>query len=159
MKKIFYSLLFITLAFVGSASAQSGNAFTFPILPKDTLTNADTLTKPIHITQGLKDLGIQVVVNKLSGTLAGKVVLYQSLDGVNYTGTDSVTTYGGIPSAIGSAARNTVVTPTGTNIVTFQKTGTPSNYYLVEIITSGTVSAAVKVSYSGRIQSIIQKYQ
>ena len=138
-------------------SAQSGNAYTFPLIAKDTLTNADTLTKSIHITEGISELGIQVVVNKLSGTLAGKAYLYQSLDGKNYLLTDSAS-YTAVP-VVGSAARGTVVTATGTNVATFYKTETPSCYYVVQSLTSGTVSAVFTVSYTARKKSVIQKYQ
>jgi len=152
MKKFIYIVaLFVAFVGVNKANAQSGNAYTFPLIAHDTLTNTDTIAKVIHITEGDNQLGIQVVLNKLSGTVAGNVYLFQSLDGSNYVRTDS-STYGVIQP-------NTQFTPTGTNIATFYKTWTPSCYYLVQIVSSGTVSAPIKVSYTARKTSVIQKYQ
>ena len=142
MKKLFLFLLVISVSF--ASQAQFGRAAAFQLSAGDTLTNTDTISKVITATAGYNAMGVQVLINKLSGTLTGKAIIYQSLDGINYQQTDSVTTFSGIPSwSVGSA-------PTYTNSAYFQKVTVPGVYYKVSIISSGTVSAPIKVLYTLR---------
>ena len=141
MKKLFLFLLVISIGL--ASEAQFGRAAAFQLSAGDTLTNTDTISKVITATAGYNAMGVQVLVNKLSGTLTGKAIIYQSLDGTNYQQTDSVTTFSTIPSWTG-------LTPTYTNSAYFQKVTVPGVYYKVSIISSGTVSAPIKVLYTLR---------
>jgi hypothetical protein len=82
-----------------------------------------------------------VVTTKVSGTVAGKAYLYSSLDGTNYTLTDS------------SAA----FTDQTTNSAFFTKTTTPYVYYRVRVQdalggSTSTQSNIVRVYY------VLRKY-
>jgi hypothetical protein len=94
MKKL--SLLIIAIAFIGlSASAQSGYfKRASDSKTTDTLTNAATSNLQLPITGYQNVVSVQALVTKLTGTTAGVVRLYGSLDGTNYVRanpTDSLT--------------------------------------------------------------------
>lgn len=137
MKNLLFLLmaLVMTVAFTSEVKAQSGTKMT--VVSADTLANADTTSKIIQITGGFSSLAIQPIVKRLSGTAAGTVVLYGSIDGVNYVSTGD--------------------TMTLTNQVTNTKlfnVGLPAySYYKVIAISSGTVSEVLNVWY------ILRKYQ
>jgi hypothetical protein len=117
MKK-FLILLSVVVGMVSTTIAQ--RATLFPLVAGDTLTTSssrDTVTKVITVTAGYSALGIQVVTTKVSGTVAGKAYLYSSLDGTNYTLTDSSAAF----------ANQT------TNTAFFTKTTTPYVYYKVTV--------------------------
>ena len=150
MKKILFLLLLVgvTALSVNTAHAQKGYAAIMPTVQGDTLNNADTVAKLITASAGYSVMGIQVNLTKISGTVAGKVYLYQSLDKVNYTLTDSAV-YSTAPTFT-STIYPGGITPTATNVAIFQKNTTPSVYYMVEAVSSGTVSAALQVLYTTR---------
>ena len=132
MKRLLLILMVGLLAFTQSTTAQ--RATVFPLIAGDTLTNADTVNKVFTATAGYSALGVQPVVSKLSGTVAGKVYLWASLDGTNYVKTDSLT-----------------LSDQTTNTTVWGKTGgVPFVYYKVQAISSGTVSAKVRVYYVER---------
>jgi hypothetical protein len=117
MKK-FLIILAVVVGFASTAFAQ--RATLFPLIAGDTLTTStsrDTVTKVITASAGYSALGIQVVTTKVSGTVAGKAYLYSSLDGTNYTLTDS-------SSAFANQTTNTAF---------FTKTTTPYVYYKVTV--------------------------
>jgi uncharacterized RmlC-like cupin family protein len=118
MKKI-VAIMALVVGMVSTNIAQ--RATIFPLIAGDTLTTSssrDTVTKVITATAGYSALGIEVVTTKVSGTVAGKAYLYSSLDGVNYTLTDS-----------SSAFANQT-----TNVAFFTKTGgLPYVYYKVTV--------------------------
>lgn len=117
MKK-FLILLSVVVGFASTTMAQ--RATLFPLVAGDTLTTSssrDTVTKTFTATAGYSALGIQVVTTKVSGTVAGKAYLYSSLDGTNYTLTDSSAAF----------ADQT------TNTAFFTKTTTPYVYYRVRV--------------------------
>lgn len=117
MKK-FLILLAVVVGFASTAMAQ--RATLFPLLAGDTISTSssrDTVTKNILVTAGYSALGIQVVTTKVSGTVAGKAYLYSSLDGTNYSLTDSSAAF----------ANQT------TNSIWFTKTSTPYVYYRVTV--------------------------
>jgi hypothetical protein len=91
-----------------------------------TLTNADTvyLTKTVKGTY--ENVSLQVVVSKLSGTVAGTAQLQGSQDGVNY-----------IDLGLGDLT----LTDVTTNTKVWPLTNSNYYYYRIEVITSGTVSA------------------
>jgi len=131
MKKILSLLLVIGFA-ITSATAQ--RASTIPVAAGDTTVNTDTASKVLSITAGYSGVIIQPIVSKVSGTVAGKVYLYQSLDGVNYTAaTDSIT--------LSNQATNTGL---------WIKSAPNPVYYKISAITSGTQSSILGVKYVAR---------
>jgi hypothetical protein len=117
MKK-FLIILSMVVGVAFSATAQY--ATLMPLKVGDTISTSssrDTVTKVITATAGYSALGIQVVTTKVSGTVAGKAYLYGSLDGINYTLTDSSAAF----------ADQT------TNTAFFIKTTTPYVYYRVRV--------------------------
>lgn len=146
MKNILILFSFLLIGFV--SKAQFGQAATFPLVKGDTLNNVDTVAKVITATAGYADIGVQVKVNVLSGTLTGKVYLYASMDNRNYALIDSSANYAPIPAG---ATGSTFGAPNGyTHTATIRERGVPFTYYLVAPVSSGTVSAAVQVSYTLR---------
>jgi len=127
MKKLF---LFLALVIGLQTVTHAQSATLMPLVAGDTLTNTDTLYKVITATAGYSALGIQPVVNKISGTVAGNVILQSSLDGVNYVNTDTL--------ALTDAAINTKL---------FSKVTTPFTYYRLRFITSGTQSYVPRIYY------------
>lgn len=127
MKKLF---LFVALVIGLATATQAQNATLMPLVAGDTLTNADTLYKVITATAGYSALGIQPVVTKISGTVAGNVILQSSMNGVNYVNTDTL--------ALTDAATNTKL---------FSKVTTPFVYYRLQFITSGTQSYVPRIYY------------
>lgn len=145
MKKIIYIFLALIGLTAFKANAQYGFAATAPVVAGDTLNNVDTVTKVLKVTGGFSGIGIQVNLFKISGTIpSGKAYLWQSMDGSNYVLTDSAS-YTTL-----STTQPALATPTASATATFQKVLAPSEYYAVEAVSSGTVSAAVRVLYTTR---------
>lgn len=133
MKKIISVLLVvISLAIFTNSNAQT--ATTFPLVSADSLTNADTVSKVIQLTAGYSGIVIQPVVTKVSGTAAGTVILYESLDGTNYKSTGDTLS----------------ITDQAVNTVLWKKTSPVPVYYKVEGISSGTVVEILRVKYVAR---------
>lgn len=57
----------------------------------DTVTNAGTAYVTKAFKGGARVVGVQVAVTKVSGTVAGNIVLSGSLDGTNYHDIDTLT--------------------------------------------------------------------
>lgn len=95
----------------------------------ETLTNVDTITiAPDAIPDGVSVL-FQATVVRNSGTLAGKIYLQRSLNGVDYENIDSL--------SLTNVARTSKI---------FSVTGALAPKYQVQIVsTSGTVSAVGEV--------------
>jgi len=90
MKKL---MIIAALAFGMNVQATAQSAIKMPTVVGDTLTNAGTVTKTLPaLTGAYAGVMLQTVLTKLSGTAAGTVQLYGSLDGVNYVPVDSVKT-------------------------------------------------------------------
>lgn len=136
---------FLVITTVARAQSPYGIAATFPLVAGDTLNNTDSVFKDIPITAGYNTIGITVDLTKISGTVAGKAILYGSTDGVTYFPTDSMSYVVPLTSSY--------KTPTVTNMAYFQKTGAPWTHYLVAATSSGTVSAQVRVKYTLRYTS------
>lgn len=131
MKKLLF-LFAIVVGLTISATAQ--RATLMPLVTGDTMANTGTVTKVMTFTAGYDGVVIQPVLTKLSGTVAGTVVLYESLDGTNYKSTGDTLT-------LANATTNTVV---------WKKTSPVPVYY--KTITSGatTVSAVMRTYYVAR---------
>lgn len=90
----------------------------------ETLTNADTVSV---VTDGIADgsvLKIQATAIRLTGTLAGKIYLKETVNGVDYVTLDSLTLTN---------------VPRATKI--FNVSSLPAAKYSLEFVTSGTVTA------------------
>lgn len=150
MKKfLLLSLLAGALLFVGNtAKAQTsafGSGLLFPLVAGDTATTTDSCIKVITTTAGYRDMGIQVYLNKLSGTPAGKLILLSSMDGVTYTQTDSI--------ALSTPAVNSKTAPKAFLTGQLSKVGTPFTHYIVIVTnTAATSSGQVQVWYTLRKQ-------
>ncbi len=119
-------------AFAVPASAQ--RATLMPLVAGDTVVNAGVVTKGFTVTAGYSVVGIQVVLTKISGTVAGTITPQVSLDGTNY-----IT----LPGA--TAHTNTDVT---TNSNAWYITGgVPWTYIRVRCAGGTTMSAQLRVYY------------
>lgn len=127
MKKLFVSVLLLT------AMSGFGQTSQIEFTAGDTLTNADTIVKDITISNSTEALLLQPVVTRVSGTAAGKVVVLQSVNGVNYIRTDSVT------------LSNVV-----TNTAFISKVSPVATYYRIEFISSGTTALIPRLWYYQR---------
>jgi hypothetical protein len=137
MKKI----LFLALVIAFSFASQAQRASLMPLAVGDTMITSaslDTVIKTIPITAGYSALGIQVVGTKVSGTVSGKAYLYGSLDGTNYTVTDSSSAF---------------VDQT-TNAAFFTKVTVPFTYYRVQYRSAtgatSTQSVIIRIYYVAR---------
>ena len=119
-----------------SLSTMAQNVRCFPATANtDTIitsSSRDTVTKTINVSAGYSALGIQVTTTKTSGTVAGKAYLYSSIDGINYTLTDSSAAF----------ANQT------TNTAFFTKLNTPFAFYRV------TVQDAIGGSTSTQVNAV-----
>jgi hypothetical protein len=117
MKKIlFLMLLVMSLAYQSNAQ----RATLLPTILGDTVSASsglDTVSKVIMATAGYSAFGVQVNATKVSGTVSAKAYLYGSLDGSNYTVTDSSAAF----------ADQT------TNVAVFTKVTTPYTHYKVQV--------------------------
>lgn len=127
MKKIFSTIALIFI--INFCYSQA--AISVPFVGVDSLINADTVVKNITLSSSLNGVIFQPVLSRESGTAAGKVVFAQSLDGVNYISTDSIT----LTNVATNTAFLSKVTPVCTNWrITFISSGTvrmwPQLWYL-----------------------------
>jgi hypothetical protein len=156
MKKfLLLSLLAGAMLFLNmTAKAQTnpfGNGQQVPLAAGDTLTNVDSVMKFISAGAGYRDIGIQVYVNKLTGTPAGKLILMSSMDGVTYLQTDSI--------ALASPQVNSAVTPAAFLTAQLSKTGAPFTHYMVMVTnTAASTTAQVRVWYTLRREQVTQVY-
>jgi hypothetical protein len=125
MKKLLI-LLVITIA---SLSVQAQSKITSA---KDTNTNATT-TYITYTSLPSKIKSVQYVVTKISGTVAGSATLQGSIDGVNFTGIDTLT--------LSDQATNT-------RFYTFP--ATTYYAYRVKFTTSGTQSSSLQIFFCRR---------
>lgn len=119
------------LSTTGDAQAQSPTKL--PVVSADTLVNADTTSKVIAITGGFSTISIQPIITKRTGTVAGKVYLYGSVDGTNYIVSDSLT--------LSDVSKNTAI---------WIKTPPAVGYYKITAITSGTQNSVLNLWYVTR---------
>jgi len=135
----------IGLMFTIQSNAQSGNAYTFPVVEGDSLATADTVFKKISITAGYSSVGIQVDIKKGTGTLDGKFYLYKSVNGSNYVLSDSASF-----SAVTTHA--TLISNGGyTHTAIIEKVAPAGTRYIAAAAQTGSLTASpVRVSYTAR---------
>jgi hypothetical protein len=121
MKKIIACLsILMCLAFVATAQTDYAGY----LANKDTITAPGNATHEVTITGAKSALSFQVNVLKISGTVAGSITIYGSVDGTNYetAALDSV--------ALQDASQNYVFKHTSNNYlkyrITVTTTGTSS---------------------------------
>src|SRR4051812_30981970 len=136
MKKLI-ALLMLTfgLFVLTKQTAHAQNATLFPLIAGDTLTNTDTLYKTISVTAGYAVMGVEVDVTKISGTIAGNLVLMGSLSGGNYTPVQGDTV-----AVLGNT--------TGTAVYRFKRLAPEVTSYRLLFISSGTQSYVPRVYYT-----------
>jgi hypothetical protein len=127
MKKIFSTI--VLLLVINLCYSQA--AISIPFVGVDSLINADTVVKNITLSSSLNGVIFQPVITRASGTAAGKVVFAQSIDGVNYIPTDSIT----LTNILTNSTLVSKSTPVSTNWrITFISSGTtalwPQLWYL-----------------------------
>lgn len=129
--KTILSLLFIVLSVVGFSQGAVTSMKSNYNLVSDTAINSGTANVDLATTKSWTQISVQAIITKISGTVAGTVLLQGSLDGTNYisVGADTMT--------------NTDVA-TGTHF--WVVTGNPYGYYRLLLTGSGTMSATVKGS-------------
>ena len=132
MKK-FLVLLFLIASF--TVSAQFSTGVRLPIATTDSMEVGQlTVTKYITLGSGYSTVSIQPTVTEFSGTTAGKVKLYGSIDEVNYVQLDSMVL--------------TDVTTVQTKVFNI----TPNKYAKIKIqgVGTGTMNAVLRVWYLAR---------
>jgi len=127
MKRIISTIVLLTV--INLCYSQAAISLTFS--GADSLINADTVVKNITLSSSLNGVIFQPVVTRASGTAAGKVVFSQSIDGINYTPTDSLT----LTNIVSNSTIIGKTTPVATNWrITFISSGTtalwPQLWYL-----------------------------
>lgn len=121
MKKI---IMFLCLFAIGFA-VQAQTAFSHTASnPTGAVVNTSVDTMTYSMQKGYKLVGIQTIVTKVSGTVAGTSILYASIDGTNYVAT-------------GDTLTNTNV---ATNSFLVTKAN-PYRYWRILTTGSGTMSA------------------
>ena len=86
MKYIFS--LMILFACLFTANAQITANFT----GSDTVVNTAAVDIDLKVTNGYNTGAMQVVITKVSGTVAGNAILKGSVDGINYVNLDTLAT-------------------------------------------------------------------
>jgi hypothetical protein len=89
MKKIIFFLL-LSISFYDKSFAQQDYSGYFATTT--TLTNVDTSKYEINVVGPKKEVSLQVNVTKVSGTIGGSIVVWGSVDGVNWITTALSTT-------------------------------------------------------------------
>lgn len=141
MKKF---LLIIPMLIIGlSAFAQFGSGIKLPLAVGDTLgknTGATQVNKYINATGGYSGTVIQAVLTSQTGTPAGGVALYGSVDGVTYS------------RILNTAADSLVLGATALSY-TWKITGPLPPKIKIHATNSGTQNTLVSIWY------VLRKYQ
>jgi hypothetical protein len=131
MKRLLLAVALV-IGMVTASCAQS--ATLMPLIAGDTVVNAGTVTKTFTATAGYSAIGVQPVITKISGTVAGTAILYYSLDGTNYLPAGDTLTLANVT----------------TNTALFAKVTAPAVYYRIVVTGSGTMSAQVRLYHVER---------
>lgn len=125
------SILMVSLCFACMASAQ--NATLLPLAAGDTVVNTATVNKAVTlVTAGYSATGVQYILNKISGTVAGTCKFQGSLNGTEW-------------EDIGSAYTNTDIAK-NSKVFTISN-GVPYTYLRLQVVGSGTMSGQIRVYY------------
>jgi len=140
MKKFIFLLAFVALAFSANAQVVAMKATTGNT--SDTVTNTGTEVLSAQVNGYNKVVTVQVLITRLSGTLAGNVVLQGSLDGTTYT----------TLTQVAQPSNNDTVTLTNVAATSCIYVIEPSKYlyYRVSVTGSGTMTARISAKIMGR---------
>lgn len=129
MKKI----IFLLFAF---SFALSMEAQTFNFTGTDTVVNTATVNIDLKVNNSYESGVYQIVVTKLSGTVAGNAILQASVDGTNYVNIDTLAT-----------------TNVATQTKIFTETLVKYPWYRVAYTGTGTMSAIINgvAHFKGRL--------
>lgn len=137
MKYIMF-LFAIVLSVATTTHAQS--VTTMALVAGDTCTNTDTVDKYLpQFSGGYSGICIAPFVNKVSGTVAGKVYLYESELS---------------SGAWGSPIDSLTLSNTSVNTKVFKLQAPCSNFYRLQFTSSGTTVYQVRVRYAPKIFQI-----
>lgn len=120
------------LALVIGITTQAQRATLMPLVAGDTVVNTATVNKSITVTAGYAAAGVQIVLTKISGTVAGTTKLQGSLNGTNWEDIGSAFTH----TDVASQAKLFTVT-----------SGMPYAYLRTTSTGSGTMSAQIRIYY------------
>ena len=134
MKKL---ILIVVIGFLFVTQSFAQSATTIPLAVGDTVVNSGTASKTISSTGGYAGVVITPIITKQSGTIAGTVILYESIDGTNYKSTGDTLTLGN----------------TADNRTSWHKTSPLNVYYKITSAGSGTMAGLFTVKY------VFRKYQ
>jgi|SRR5882724_11696478 len=138
MKKILTFFISLVVLIVLTTAVQAQRAVLMPLVAGDTIVNTATVNKAMPVmTAGYEAMAVQVVVTKISGTVAGTVTPQVSLDNTNW-----ITLPGG------SAYTNTDITTNST--IWYFNAGVPWQYFRLKATGSGTMSAVMRLYYTLR---------
>lgn len=97
----------------------------------DTITNSGTVTNRIFLDNRIcainKAFNFRAVIVRLSGTISGNIILSSSANGVTYTG-----------------VQTQPLTNVANNTYTFNINSATNQYWKIDVVTSGTMSATLK---------------
>jgi hypothetical protein len=135
MKSLITALAFV----IGlSFSTMAQLTTTMPLKAGDTIVNTGTVNKAFSSSSGFSAAGIQIVITKISGTVAGTTKLQGSVNGTNWEDIGSAFTHTDV------ASQAKLFTVTG---------GVPYTQLRTTSVGSGTMSAQVRVSYVLKLHS------
>lgn len=133
MKKFIALLLVCGIAL----SSMAQRATLMPLTAGDTVVGTATVNKTITVTAGYSAAGVQIILTKISGTVAGTTKLQGSLNGTNWEDIGSAFTH----TDVASQAKLFTVT-----------SGMPYTYLRTTSTGSGTMSVQVRIYY------VLRKY-
>lgn len=132
MKKILAIILSFFLCGMAAFSQTSFNQTTSN--PTGAITNTSVDTMNITLSASRQSVAIQPVVTKASGTMAGTITLYYSVNGTNYVATGDTFT----------------LTNVTTNTTVFNLTGKAAKYWRITVggatTVTGTCTAKISVT-------------
>ncbi len=132
MKKIIILSFFLAMSVIGfsqtSAFSQTASNPTGAILN----TSVDTMS--LTTIRDYESAGVQVVVTKATGTMAGTAILYGSLNGTNYVSTGDTLT-------LANSTTNTTI---------WTKTAPVWKYYRILVGGATTVTGTCAATFVGR---------
>jgi hypothetical protein len=134
MKKI----VLLLIAFLFFAISSEAQTFTMTG-SADTVVNTATKACSLKTVHSYKQISIQAVITKISGTVGGTLTLLGSIDGTNYINVDTATFVNS-----GLAATYTATNTTGAQSKVWIINNNPYLWFKLSYTGTGTMSASLK---------------
>lgn len=134
MKKTIF-LLFVLL--VSTFMVKGQLAYQSHLAALDTLIDADSHRDTVQVSGSKTNVSFAVRVLKISGTVAGTIKIYGSVDGTYY----------------GTAATDSATIVDGNGVYQFVRNYNPYSHWIVVSTTSGTCHASVRAALMWRKQN------